>query len=94
MANPSIVKQPGEDILCTMDFSALLGQGETLSSVTAIASTPSGLTLSGSPTVSGVNAQQRISGGTAGITYKVTFTVLTSAGNTREGDGLVVVRQL
>lgn len=94
MSNPSIVKQPDESFVHTMDFSGLLGPGETLSSVTSIAATPSGLTLVGAASVSGSSAQQVIAGGTAGTTYKVTITVLTSAGNTRQGDGLVVVREL
>lgn len=93
MSAQSLVKQPGENRLYDMDFSPLLAEGETLSSCT-VASTPVGLTLSGSATVSGSTASQRISGGTSGTRYKLTFTAVTSAGNTVEADGILQVRDL
>jgi hypothetical protein len=77
-----------------MDFSALLARGETLASVTSAVATPAGLTLSGPATVSGVLAQQRILGGTTNVEYKVTFVVLTSAGNILEGEGYLQVKDL
>lgn len=94
MSVPSLIKQPSESRLYSMDFSALLAKGETLSSVSSVVSTPAGLTLSGAASVSGVFAQQRITGGTSGIEYIVTFVVLTSAGNTLEGEGILQVKDL
>lgn len=98
MSTPSLVKQPAESRVYVMDFSGLLAQGETLTGVTSVSySSPSGdaaLTLVGSATYSGVYAQQRISGGTSGKYYTVTFVVTTSLGNTLEGEGILQVRNL
>jgi hypothetical protein len=94
MAASSLIKQPAESRLYTMDFAANMDEGETISGVTSVAATPSGLTLSGPATFSDTRAFQRIAGGTAGVSYKVTFLVTTSAGNTLEGEGLLLVRDL
>lgn len=94
MSTPSLIKQPAESRLYTMDFSGLLGQGETIAGVTSVTATPSGLTLSGGPTFSGVFANQRIAGGTSGQKYTVTFLVTTSGGNTLEGEGILQVKDL
>lgn len=77
-----------------MDFAALLARGETLTAVSSVVASPSGLTLSGIAAVSGTLAQQRISGGVSGKEYKVTFIVTTTAGNTIEGDGILQVKDL
>jgi hypothetical protein len=94
MSAPSLVKQPAESRMYTMDFSPLLGTGETLTGVTSVTALPADLTLSGVPTYSGVFAQQRIAGGTAGVKYVVTFLVTTSGGNTLEGEGVLQVKAL
>ncbi len=77
-----------------MDFSALLAPGENISGVTSVTASPNGLTLSGSATISGLTANQRIAGGTNGTTYKVTFVITTSLGNTLEGEGYLKVEDL
>lgn len=91
---PTLTKQPAEDRLFEMEFVGLLGPDETLNGVISVTATPTGLTLSGAPTYEGSIAKQRISGGTNGTTYKVTFVVTTSEGNTLEGEGKLKVRDL
>lgn len=93
MAVQTLIKQPAESRLYSMDFSNLLAPGETLSSVTSVTADVAGLTL-GSPTCSGVFAYSQISSGTADVRYKVTFVVVTSAGNTLEGEGTLQVKDL
>jgi hypothetical protein len=94
MSTPSLIKQPAENRLYSMDFSGLLAVGETIAGVSSVVATPSGLTLVGSPSYSGVYAMQRISGGTANTRYKVTFVVTTTAGNTLEGEGYLQVKDI
>jgi hypothetical protein len=94
MAIPSLIKQPTEDRLYGMDFAALLSSGESLAGITSVVATPTGLTLSGSPSIAGTFAQQRILGGTAGIKYTVTFIVTTTQSNTLEGEGILQVKDI
>lgn len=94
MSLPSLIKQPAESRLFSMDFSALLASGETISSVSSVTALPSGLTLVNPAVAAGTRAQQRISGGTDKVAYKVTIRVVTSAGNTLEGEGILQVRDL
>lgn len=94
MRTPTLTKQPAESRLFEMDFAAMLATGETLSSVSSVTAAPAGLTLTGAASASGTSAFQRIEGGTAGVTYRVTFVVVTSNGNTLEGEGNLAVRDL
>lgn len=94
MSTPSLIKQPSESRQFSMDFSALLAPGESISSVTSVTALPAGLTLSGAPVSSGAIATQRIAGGTNAIRYVVTYVVLTSLGNTLEGEGILQVKDL
>lgn len=94
MPLPSLTKQPSENRLYLMDFSPNLATNETIASVSSVVASPVGLTLVGPPTFNGAGAYQQISGGTSGITYKVTFLVLTTLGNTLEGEGNLVVRNI
>lgn len=94
MSVQTLIKQPSESRLFAMDFSGLLGVGETLTAVTSAVASPSGLTVDASPTATGAFAYVRISGGTADIRYKVTFVVTTSASNTLEGEGYLSVKAL
>lgn len=93
MPVPSLIKQPSESRLFGMDFAARLGNDELLT-VTSVSASPTGLTLSGSPGISGTEATQRIAGGTSGVKYKVTFVVVTAGGNTLEGEGILQVKDL
>lgn len=86
MAIDTLSKQPSESRLFTMDFSANLASGETISSVTSVVADVTGLTI-GAPVAGSRSVQVRISAGTVDIMYKVTFVVVTSAGNTLEAEG-------
>lgn len=77
-----------------MEFMPLMDADETITSVTSVTALPAGLTLVGVPTFAGTMAQQRIAGGVDSITYKVTFIVVTSKGNTLEGEGNLVVKNI
>lgn len=92
MSTPSLIKQPSDDRIYTMDFAALLASSETINGVTSVTAEPTGISIDGVATFGGTMAQQRISGGTSGITYKVTFIVTTTEGNILEGEGFLVVR--
>jgi hypothetical protein len=94
MSPQSLIKQPAESRLYSMDFAGLLAQGETVTTVVSIVAAPTGLTVGGSPVASGNRVSVQISGGAAGTEYKVTFVVNTSAGNIIEGEGLLQVRDL
>lgn len=89
---PTLEKQPSESLLYDMDFVGRLDDGETITAVVSATGSPSGLTI-GSASYSGTRAQFRISGGTAGVTYKITVVITTSASNTREGEGNLFVRE-
>ena len=90
MSLRTLIKRPGESILFTFDFTALLNSGETISSVSSVTqinpNSPDAADLTlGSPTDNdAAYAQCRISGGTDGYTYPVICTVTTSASNTRQ----------
>jgi hypothetical protein len=96
MRTPTLVKQPSEDRLYAMDFASMLGVGETIVTVDSVTATPDDgeISLDGAAVASGTEAQQRISGGVSGVTYKVTFVVTTSADNVLEGEGNLQVRNL
>ena len=94
MGVPTLIKQPSESRLYTMEFAANLDEAETITGVSSVVAAPSGLTLDGPPGFSGTKATQRIAGGTNGVLYKVTFVVTTSNGNTLEGEGHLRVREL
>lgn len=96
MAIPTVIKQPSESRLYTMEFAALLGSGETLSTVVSVTvdkvTTPA-LVTSGQ-VVSGSQLQFRLAGGLNGTKYKVTGVVTTSASNTLEGEGIVQLEDI
>lgn len=94
MPVPTLIKQPTENRLYTMQFAANLSSGETISSVNSVVSVPGGLTLSGAPVIDGTQVHQRILGGTDGVVYKVTFIVTTSNANILEGEGFLRVQDL
>jgi hypothetical protein len=79
-------KDPGETVRLGIDFTDLLDTGETISTATAAIRTAAGVTvaamLSGSEDVSGNVVRQLITGGTAGMSYRLSFTAVTSTGQT------------
>lgn len=94
MGIPTLIKQPSENRLYTMEFSGNMAESETITGVNSVTVTPAGLTLSGSASFSGTQVTQRILGGVDGVLYKVTFIVTTSAGNILEGEGFLRVQDL
>lgn len=97
-------KQPAENLVYTFDYSQapqFKDRAETITNPGTVAATPSGLTIgtvaiatrTGASISDLVNV--RISGGTAGVNYKVTNTgVITSGSNTLEGEFTLPVRDL
>ena len=97
LAIAAVVKQPGESLRVTMDFSNLLEEAESILTVVDVLEVAtSELNVdAGSITIAGDNADQvqfRVSGGIDNADYRIQVTVTTSAGNTRQGDGLLKVR--
>ena len=80
-------KNAGETLSLVFDFASQLIVGETVSSATASCSVYSGTdatpssVLSGSATVSGTQVTQKVTGGTAGVTYVISVAATTSASN-------------
>lgn len=90
-------KLSGSTILLPFDFLSSLAVGETLSSASTTAtvysgsdSSPSSL-ISGSTSVSGSIATQKITGGVAGVIYEVLCTASTSAGETLQLSGYLAI---
>jgi hypothetical protein len=94
MALQTLVKQPAESRLYSMDFGANLN-GAGIASVTSVTATPTGLTV-GASTISGTKVSFRCSGGTDGVTYKITVVIVDDAvdPNTLEGEGNLQVSEL
>lgn len=91
MAIQTRYKQPTESRVYTMDFSGKMQAGETIASVTTFTVAPAtGLTYN-TATPDGQVVNFRLSGGTVNTQYKITVLVLTSDGNTLEGEGNLLV---
>lgn len=91
MANLVVLdqKSPEATIIGGFNFSSLLTAGQTISSATVAASvwagvdpTPSAI-LSGLPTVSGLVVSQKLTGGVAGVIYKLRVSAAASDGSTQ-----------
>lgn len=87
----------GETVKLTFDFLSRLAAGETILSAGCTASvysgtdaTPSAI-ISGSATASGSVVTQAIVGGTLGVTYELLCSAVTSAGQTLQLSGYLVV---
>jgi hypothetical protein len=97
MAPQICTKDPDETVIYTMDWTNRLNSGASVSSInatTGAVGSPSGLTFASTSIVSGstVKTSTKISGGTNGTDYTVTWTVTTSDGETLEESGLLRVR--
>lgn len=93
-------KDPAEVEVYGLDLTALLGGGETVIACTfdlslvGGASDPSPLTKVGAAdTTAAPIVRQKVSGGTAGNTYRVKATCTTSAGRTVVASALLSVRE-
>lgn len=88
-----LFKQPGESLLFSMDFSHILESGETISGVTGVTSNPVGTITISAPTSSPSIVQFRISGGVDGEDYQIQVEITTNFANTRNGDGILRIRE-
>jgi len=91
-----VVKQPSEVLQLTMGFANLLATGETISSITSIAIELRGGGVSDvtvyNEAVSGDTVVFWVSGGTNNTKHRIEIVVVTSLGQTFEGDGLLSVK--
>ncbi len=92
-------KRVGETLALQFDFTSALAAGVTLSSATTTASvysgvdaTPSGI-LSGTTSVSGTVATQKVTAGVSGTVYSLLCSAVTSDGQTLELQGFLAVGQ-
>jgi len=90
-------KPSGETKKLVFDFASSLAVGETISSASVVATTYSGTDsspssiISGSDTTSGSQVTQAVTAGTVGVTYLLTCTAITSASQTLQLAGYLVV---
>jgi len=87
--NDTHVKDPDANLPYEWDWSAWLSDGETITAQTITADP--GITI-GAPTEALGVVAVRISGGTAGTTYKVACRITTSGGNIDERTKRIMVR--
>lgn len=79
------------------DFASLIASGETLSTAVTTATVHSGTdsspsaVISGSASISGTKVTQKLIAGTLGVTYLITCTVTTSAGQTLVLEGFLPI---
>lgn len=91
-------KLVGETATVRFDFISRLAVGETISTKSVVATvytgvdaTPSAV-ISGAASSSGTVVSQLVTGGVAGVIYQLVCTITTSAGQTLQLAGLLVVR--
>ena len=87
-----IYQQPADRLDYDIDCSPLVGDFDVVQSATATVS-PLGLTV-GAPTVFSDRLKLWISGGTDGVTYKVTVTVTTRDGRVQQGEIRVKIKEI
>jgi hypothetical protein len=93
VAQDPLTKTPGESLTFSMEFANILDDGEFITSIVSVVElNTSDLTI-GTPTQNGTQVLSRIQGGIDGNDYAVLFSVLTSEANTRQGGGILFVRQ-
>lgn len=95
LVNNVLEKTPGDKLRFSMDFSSLpeLAGTGAIASITSVAASPSGLTISSPTIATGAKAASAvIESGAAGTDYDVTFTVVTAAGQIIERTGVLQVR--
>lgn len=90
-------KRSGEVKTVTFDFTSDLAAAETISTQGVVAAVYSGVDaspssiISGSASASGAQVAQKITGGVIGVTYYLTCTITTSAGQTLVQTGFLAV---
>lgn len=88
----SITKQPAERFSYTVDYADALTQGDNVQSATAIVS-PIGLTIE-NVGVYDPRVKFWASGGTTGISYKVTLTVTTADGRVFQDEIVFKIKEV
>jgi hypothetical protein len=88
----TLVKQPSESRLYKMDFKRSLDSEDKIMSVASVVATPSTVVI-GEAVSDDRHVSFRVSGGTSGESYNITVVVITSKGETIEGDGLLIVKE-
>lgn len=85
-------KTPGDVVDRTLDFTAVLNRGETIST-TDVSSTPSGLSLS-TPTIStrGNMVTTWVGGGIADTSYYVNYHIVTTGGRDETRSAILNVK--
>lgn len=92
-------KGPSETTNVAFDFTSSMAAAETISTSTVAASTYSGtdanpsLIINGSASSSGQVVTQSLTAGTAGVTYLLTCTITTSAGQVLQLSGFLTVTE-
>lgn len=86
----TLTKQPGETRTFGMDFSNKMSRNETITSVDATVSSPTGVTFVGT-SINGKIINVICSGGVNGKTYKISIIVSTDAQQVLENDGLLKI---
>jgi hypothetical protein len=89
-ATEILTKQEHESLLIHFDFGEELAPTESIAQCSGTVASPTSITI-GPPQVSGDSVQVRVSGGTSTINYVLTCTVVTTAGNIFEGQGVLIV---
>lgn len=93
MSTETLIKQPSESRLYSMNFSANLIDS-TIAAINSVTVTPNDgfLDVSDPPSFTGTTVKQRIAAGKNNTIYKVTIIVLDTLGNILEGEGNLWVK--
>jgi hypothetical protein len=88
----TVSQQPAERLSYSVDYADALTDGDNVQSATAAVS-PVGLTVNN---VSVIDPRVRfwVNGGTSGVTYKVTLTVVTADGRTFQDEITFKIKEL
>lgn len=93
-------KQPAETLDYDIDFSQFLTDGDTLVSAgdppvpspLDVVVAPTGLTLGPTVVIDGTTVKQWVSGGTNGVSYKITLTVTSNVGRVKQVEFVIRVK--
>ncbi len=86
----SYIKQPADVLDYDIDYMDFLSDGDSISAK-SVAVSPNGLTIDSSA-IFGTRVKVWLSGGTNGITYKVTVTATTTDGRVKQDEFKVKVK--
>ena len=95
-ADNNLKKQPIEVKKFSMDFNRVLDTGEIIESISSVTSekyggSTSDLVISSTEIINSTGVSMFISSGTDGSRYRIEVLVSTNAGQTLEGDGILMV---